>query len=250
VLPEGAVAVVNGALVRTADYERAVAALEADRRNPVDEADRRFVLDRLVDEELLVQRALELGLARSDRVVRSQLVSALIDAVTAGAGQREPTREELRAFHAENGDWFAEPGRLHVRQLWVRGQNAERAAAAATRLRTGEDFTAVAQALGDPPVAPLPDAPLPATKLVEYAGPAALEALRTLAPGGVSDPLPAAGGLQVLMLVAREPGAAAPFEAVEEEVRAEWRRRAGDEALRRYLEGLRGSAEIRVAGGS
>lgn len=69
-LPDDVVAVVNGAPVRSADYRRAVAALAADRRDPLGDADRRFVLERLVDEELLVQRALELGLARHDRRVR------------------------------------------------------------------------------------------------------------------------------------------------------------------------------------
>jgi hypothetical protein len=250
VLPDGAVAIVNGAPLRAADYERAVAALASDRRNPVGDAERRFVLDRLVDEELLVQRALELGLARSDRVVRSQLVSALIEAVTADAGQQDPTPAELREFFSEHAEWFREPGRLHARQLFVRERegSAARAAEAAARLRAGEAFESVARALGDEPLAPLPDAPLPATKLAEYAGPAALEALREQAVGAVSDPLAAAGGLQVLVLVAREPDVTPALEAIEDAVRAEWRRRAGDEALQRYLAMLRESAEIRVAG--
>jgi hypothetical protein len=227
-----------------------VAALASDRRNPVGDAERRFVLDRLVDEELLVQRALELGLARSDRVVRSQLVSALIEAVTADASLEEPTPDALRRFFTEHADWFRQPGRLHARQLFVReGAGAsDRAALAAARLREGEGFESVARALGDEPLAPLPDAPLPAAKLAEYAGPAALEALREQAVGAVGDPLAAAGGYQVLVLVAREPDATPAFEAVEEAVRAEWRRRAGDEALRRYVETLRAGAEIRVAG--
>jgi hypothetical protein len=254
-LPEGAVAVVNGASVRAADYERALAALEADRRNPIGEEERSFVLDRLVDEELLVQRALELGLARHDRRVRNDLVSALLDSVAADAAQREPRPEELRAFYEENRDWFTEPARLRARQLWVRGPPARsaeesraRAAEAARRLRAGEPFEAVEIALGDALVAPLPDATLPPSKLAEYAGPVALEALRDAAAGAVTEPLPAAGGFQVLVLVAREAGATRPYEALEDELRAEWRRRAGDEGLRRYLAELRSRAEIRVAG--
>jgi len=69
-LPEGAVAAVNGSLVRSADYERALEALAADRRDALGASEKRHVLDRLVDEELLVQRAFELGLARQDRRAR------------------------------------------------------------------------------------------------------------------------------------------------------------------------------------
>jgi hypothetical protein len=255
-LPEGAVATVNGAVLRVVDYRRVLAALEGDRRNPVGDEERRFVLERLVDEELLVQRALELGLARSDRMVRSQLVAAMITSVTENAAVEEPDEAALRTFHAEHGEWFAAPGRLRARQLWVRAAPARsedeaqaRAAEAAARLRAGEPFEAVATTLGDPLVAPLPDAPLPAAKLVEYAGPGALAALAAEAePGAVSEPLPHAGGFQVLALVAREDLRHPAFEEVAEQVRAEWRRRAGDEALRRYLTELRERAEIRVAG--
>lgn len=256
-LPDGAVASVNGAVLRVADYQRALAALEGDRRNPVGDRERRFVLDRLVDEELLVQRALELGLARSDRLVRSQLVAAVIAAVTEDASVAEPDEATLRAFHAEHAEWFATPGRMRARQLWVRGAPLRseddaraRAAEAAARLRAGEPFDAVADALGDPLAAPLPDAPLPTAKLAEYAGPTALAALADAAPGAVSDPLPHAGGLQVLVLAAREGARPPPFEEVAELVRVEWRRRAGDEALRRYLAELRERAEIRLAAGA
>ncbi|HSJ97137.1 MAG TPA: SurA N-terminal domain-containing protein, partial [Myxococcota bacterium] len=113
-LPDGAVATVNGTVLRAADYQRALAALESDRRNPVGEGERRFVLDRLVDEELLVQRALELGLATSDRMVRNQLVAAMLTAVTDDAGLVEPDEASLRAFHTEHGDRFQAPARLQV----------------------------------------------------------------------------------------------------------------------------------------
>ena len=254
VIPDGAVAAVNGTAVRRADYERAVEALAADRRSAVDDATKRHVLDRLVDEELLVQRALELGLARQDRRVRGDLVAALIESVTADADQREPDAAALRAFFDANRDYFARPGRLHVEQVFARssgdadGAALARARDAAARLRDGVAAADVQQALGDAPVARLPDAPLPAAKLREYLGPAAVEALAALAPGEVAEPVRTAGGYHVLRLVAREPTRAPELAEVEAELRAEWRRRAGDEALRAYLDELRRRAAIAVAG--
>lgn len=253
-LPDGAIATVNGVALRSSEYERAVAALASDRRDPLDVAERRFVLERLIDEELLVQRAVELGLVQSDRAVRGQLVTVMLASVTDDAAHREPDEDELRAFHAEHEAWFQEPARLHVRQLWVRGAPnrtseaaRERAAEAAERVRAGEPFSVVAAALGDAPVAPLPDLPLPPAKLVEYAGPGVLEALANAADGSLTDPVPWAGGYQVLERVAETPARTRSFEEAAEQVAAEWRRRTNEAALRDYLAELRERAEIRLA---
>ena len=96
-LSQGQVARVNGVPIRTQEYQRAVAAVDADRRTPLDEADRRYVLDRLIDEELLVQYGMSLGLARSDRRIRSDFVSAVIAAQVASVDGSEPSGEEVRA---------------------------------------------------------------------------------------------------------------------------------------------------------
>ena len=68
------------------------------------------------------------------------------------------------------------------------------------------------------------------------AGPRILRAVAALGVGEVSEPLPFAGGFRVLRLVEREPDREPSLAEVEETVRAEWRRRAGDRALRDYLD--------------
>jgi len=252
-LPGGSVARVNGVLIREQDYERAVAALASDRRNPLAEADRRHVLDRLIDEELLVQYGISLGLARSDRRVRADLVGAILAAQVASVDGFDPSASELKAFYRENRGFFSPPGRIWVRSLWFAAeprrtaeQAVERARSAVVKLRSGESFTAVAEALGDRQVAPIPDAPLPPAKLREYIGPSALAAAASLAVGAVSDPLVSAAGVRVLLLVSREVGEAPALETLENEVKSEMKRRAGDAAVRRLLDELRADGELRT----
>jgi parvulin-like peptidyl-prolyl isomerase len=251
-LPADAVASVNGEPVPADDYARMLAALASDRRDPLDDEDRRHVLDRMVDEELLVQRALELGLARHDRRVRADLTSALIASVVSEAEERQPSASEIEAFYAETRDFFARPGRLRARQVLVRADadsDAARARAdqAAARLRAGEELARVASELGDPEDAPLPDALLPPMKLREYLGPTALRTLLGLAPGAVSEPVRSEAGWRVLVLVEREAEWAPPLAEIEEQVRAEWVRRQGEIALREYLDELRRRADVRLA---
>src|SRR6266446_3398750 len=98
-LPSGAVARINGQIIRVADYERVVAGLADDRRDGIDDAQRRRVLDRLIDEELLIQRGLELGFARQDRKVRADLTAAVIASVLTEHEDLQPADAELQAFY-------------------------------------------------------------------------------------------------------------------------------------------------------
>jgi len=249
-LPDGAVARVNDASIRREAYERLVAALDADRRSPITEEDRRHVLDRLIEEELLVQHAVDLGLLHTDRRARADLVSAVLGSITASADLYEPDPDAVQEFYAENRDYFALPGRIWVRELVFRGSGEpalEKARQAAQRLRSGEGVHAVREALGDPAVAPLPDAPLPPAKLREYLGPTALSVALGLESGQVSDPVQTPQGYLVLVMVERSESQVRPLAEVERLVRAEMRRRAGDRLLRERLDALRAQAEVRTA---
>ncbi len=252
-LPPDAIATVNGEAIPLATYRRALAALASDRTSPLDEADRRRVLDRVIEEELLVQRGIELGLVRSDRRVRGDLVAAVIASATAAANAAEPDSEEVERFYRENRSYFALPPRVRARQVFVRAARdrpdprARSRAAEATRLlRAGADFDEVRRELGDPEVAPLPDTPLPAHKLRDYLGPSATRAVLSLTAGGVTDPIRTAGGYRVIQVVARSEPRVPPLAEIAAEVRAELRRRAGDEALRSYLSELRRRGRVRV----
>jgi len=253
-LPEGSVARVNGTLIRSEDLQRLLAALAADRRTPLTDDDRRRVLDRLIEEELLVQYAMSLGLVGTDRRVRGDLVSAVLAALNASTDGYDPSTAEVEAFYRENRDYFAYPARLRVREVFVAaprdapdGDALARARRAAERLRAGEEIVAVRAALGDEAFAPLPDAPLPPAKLREYLGPSALRVAQTLEPGAVSDPVRTPQGYYVLQLVARADSEPAALAEVEPQVRAEMRRRLGDRLLRERLDSLRAEADLTLA---
>lgn len=266
-LPEGAAAIVNGSIIRESSYQRALGALAQDSRDPLSESDREHILNRLIEEELLVQRAVDLGLDKTDPVVRNTLVSALIETIVAGVGQHEPSEEKVAAFYEANRDFFARTDRFWVRQLRfpvaaipapdpakaprdaearAESRALERAREGATRLRNGEELSALARELGAGGVVPLPDGYLPAAKLREYLGPTPAGVATGMQTGEVSDPIRGGSAWHVLQMVERVTNPPLPLSAVESQVRSEIRRRAGDESLRAYLDQLRAEAEIRL----
>jgi parvulin-like peptidyl-prolyl isomerase len=187
-LPEGTVAMVNGYPIAQDLYARVLSGLAMEQKTPEPgPAERRRVLDRLIDEEILLQRGLELGLARVDQVIRRQIVAAVIASITAEAEEVIPDEAELRRFYKEHADFFVRSDRLSFAQILFRVSSAtedvlarQRAAEAAQRLRAGEPFAVVSKGLGDEPVMRLPSGPLPAEKIQEYLGPTLTRALRPL----------------------------------------------------------------------
>jgi len=253
-LSDDAVARVNGQIIRSDDYQRLLNAVQQDRRDPVSAAQRRQLLDRLIDEELLVQRGLELGLARQDPRVRKDLTAAVIDSIVTDTETLQPTDAELQAFYDAHREFFSAADRLRLRQIWCKVATSTdatgalvRAQQAVKRLRAGEDFEAVRGAVGDRELAPLPDALLPLNKLADYLGPTALRRAQALAVGGVSEPVRSGSGYHVLQLLDRQSGGTQSFEAVKPQVIAELRREAGDRAMRAYLDDLRNRADVVVS---
>ncbi len=250
-LPEGVIASVNGTLLYVDDYTRLIEGVESDTREPASPELRRRVLDRMIEEELLVQRGVELGLVESDRRVRADITQAMIQSIVVESEDEKPSEDELRRFHAEEAGFFTQPGRVRVGQVFFRvaavadeaGLHA-RGEEARRRLLAGEPLEPVRQQLGDSEVSPIPDTLLPPAKLREYVGPTALRAVMELAAGAVSAPVRSGMGLHVFQLIEREEAQIPAFEQVAAQVQAEWVRRAGDRALRGYLDDLREGAQV------
>jgi parvulin-like peptidyl-prolyl cis-trans isomerase-like protein len=245
-----AVALVNDTPIRRDDYLRALGAVATDRRTPLDDADKRRILDRLIDEELLLQRGLALGLPERDHSVRAPLVAATIDLLA--RANREPTDAELRAFYDANREYFTDPGRVRVGQVFVRVEGRSetdartRADDALRRLRAAEPLATVRAALGDDETAPIPDTLLPIEKVREYVGQTAARAVADLDVGATSDVVRSSMGFHVLQVRERTDPEVPPYDAIVDRVRAEWRRRADDVALRSALDDLRRGAKVRI----
>jgi len=242
-------------IIRQIDYERVLAGVEEDLRNPMDESARRFVLERMIDEELLVQRALELGLAVVDRRVRGELTAGLMDSIVGEADAEEASPREVAQHFEDNIDFFTRPGRLHAQTIFFSSRNGvrrqdgsalERAERAGGRLRAGEDASEVESQLGDLQISPIPNGMLPPSKIRDYVGPSILQSLAELAVGEWSEPIESGGGIYLARVVDREPPIIPSLKEVEGLVRQDLRRRRGDQALRDYLDDLRSRTPVEV----
>ncbi len=244
-LPVDSVATVDGRPILRRDYERAVDAVAATRRAPVDAGLKRRILRRLVEEELLVQGALDLGVAERDPRVRADLGAAMIDLLVARVDARgERTEVELRAAYEAHPERWQAPGRVEVRVAFFGQEAAVRAAKG--RIRAGEAFAEATASAGEPP-APVPEEPMPVGRLSAYLGPSAAALAAETPAGGTTAPITMAGGWALIHTVAREDAGHRPFESVRDLVAAELRREDGDRELRRFLDERRSAVPVVIA---
>lgn len=254
--PRDVVAVVNGQAITRDAFEHYVeSAPEGGETASVDAEIRRRLLLRMVDEELLFQRAIALGLHRRDPAAHRAILSAVIASVTSGGEVAEPDEATLRSHYEEHPPRIDGPERFAVEVVHVGDGGREEeevrreAEEVASRLREGVDVEAVLASTPDSSVLAAAASPLPLESLAQRAGPAVTDAVSQLSPGEVSDPLRDEVGYTVVALRERHPPQAVPFEEVRGEVRSAYLRQRREQALRETLEKLRGGAKIRVLDG-
>lgn len=249
-LPVGAIARVGGKIITQARYRQVLNDLAADKRVPLSAQDRQFVIDRLVDEELLIQRGIELGLADSLPQIRKALAAAVIGQLAAEAEASLPDEQALRRLYESDPEFFTSTARFRLRWLRLPASDdaAQRKAEIAYRqLSNGVALEEVSQSTGLEPVPILPDALLPLSKIRDYLGPALTGQVSIIKRGAFSKPIEDNGDMHVLQLLDYRPEVLPPFEKARPVLEAEFLRRAGDEALRQYLQWLRLRSEVIVA---
>lgn len=236
-----AAAIVNGAPIPREALARAVLALANDSRNAVTRTREEDVLERLIEEELLVQRGVELGLAETDFAARRALVQSVLQLALAERSGAAPSEQELRRFYRDNAGFFAPDARFSARIVFLcEGASAERIEAARSALMRGDD----AAALGDPLTMPMPRGALSQAEWVRFVGADAAAAASRLSPGQVTAPVAVSGGVFLVRANGFAAAPAPPYERVAQQVRAEYDRRADEAAARAYIDRLKRAARI------
>ena len=209
-----AVAWVHERPISRESYESALRAVASDRKGGVLEAgDAERVLDRLIDQELLIDRAIELGLHERDPQLRNQLATAMIDFLVRRAEDEadEATEAELRDYYQAERFRF------------------ERA----PQVRVSVDGNAV----------PLPGGFLLEKEIAQRLGPSM--AARVF-QAGVGDVLESENAAYTVRVLDRRGGEVVPFDDAREAVVAAYRRHQSEVAVREFLSLARQQTEIVV----
>jgi hypothetical protein len=248
----GVAARVNGREIDAASVDRTVASLDARLRNS-ESAARERVVSRMIDEELLVQHALDSGAAETDPEVRAALVRAAIARVNSEIASQSLSESEIGAFYQAHRSAYASPANYQVTALYFESQSfpdieeaRRRADAVRSGVRAGQAVESLQRAADVLPFAP-PAQLATARTLANYFGSPLADDLDRLHAGEATEPATFGRGVLLLYLDRRVDGATPPLQSIHDLVQADALRDKQEAALENLLASLRKSARIDVA---
>lgn len=154
-IPPQAVALVNQRPILRSDFMTQTEAQYLVPFSQTSAAQRQRVLGDMINEELLMQRGLELDLPSYDPDVRNALVAGVDLEVVAEVIAQQPTPEQMRVYYDSHTNRYSSDGLMQMRDLIVknsapgsRDTARARAESAAAELRAGRPVDEVIKSYG------------------------------------------------------------------------------------------------------
>jgi parvulin-like peptidyl-prolyl isomerase len=251
--PPEDVALINGRQILRSDF-RTQTQIEAG--VPFDQtsrAQRLKVLNEMIDEELLVQRGLEVDLAATDPDVRAAMVAGVNLQVDADVIAQQPTQAELTDYYNQHIDKYSTDGVMRVIDLVMPIGTGKVEDAIAKAQQASKELTAGASLDAIKAKYDLKDSGrIDAGDNFDFAvkaklGPDVYAAVRDLMPGQASQPVKQPDGIHVLVVTKRIASVKLDFAKAQDEVWQDFKKDARDTNERANLKYLKSRADIALA---
>ena len=217
--------------------------LSKDKRSPLTQEDKEYVLERMIEEELLIKRAIDLGMLNDNPMARGTIVQQMIKTIIAENARYEISDSELESFFQENSGFFTKSSRLRIQQIYFSNEQLKDdslvvAKKAYDLLKRGDDFESVSK-LGSPSALKIPNSLMTLSKVREYIGPSLMNLARELEINSFTSPIEVSGVYKIIYLIDKEMASSPKFNDIKASVSSEFLKRKDDQSLRSYLENLK-----------
>ena len=121
-LDNSIIVTINDVGISKTEYLRAASLFDQDKRGAMTEDDGQLILDRLIEEELLVQQAISTGALRSDLNVRQQTLQTMLDAIQNPSAFSAAEKSQTQSFAV---DYYLQQLRDSASIEWLNQSKAE-----------------------------------------------------------------------------------------------------------------------------
>jgi hypothetical protein len=209
---------------------------------PVQDRDKQL-LQRLIDDELILQRAEELGILRADPGIRKLLARSAINTVVRESQALLIKEPQLIAFYNNHQAVFQKPQRITLQAAQF--DDLEMANISRNAVLLGDSLKKTVSLVGGK-ILPIPVSPLPKHMLIRYLGISLTDLALGLSATQISQPILQGDNIYLLHVVENQPATLMPFEQVRETVMTELISRQRRDSLTMTLEELKQTTSIQL----
>ena len=200
-----------------------------------------LIRERLIDEELLIQRAIELDLVRNDSLVKGNVIQTMFQYIINSNELVEPSEAELREYFSKEKNYFSSGRRYKLKNYTFRNLND---AETAINLLNQSDLESFLKLVETESAVDLPNVFLSTQKIRDYLGPKVLDELASLEKGGFSNIFEINEVPSIVICIDILLDNNPKFEEIAEQIKNKFIRDREDSLVKEYIENLRNFYEI------
>ena len=200
-----------------------------------------LIRERLIDEELLIQRAIELDLVRNDSLVKGNVIQTMFQYIINSNELVEPSEAELREYFSKEKNYFSSGRRYKLKNYTFRNSNDAETAINFLNQSNLESFLKLVETES---AIDLPNVFLTPQKIRDYLGPKVLDELPSLEKGGFSNIFEINEVPSIVICIDILLDNNPKFEEIAEQIKNKFIRDREDSLVKEYIENLRNFYEI------
>ena len=200
-----------------------------------------LIRERLIDEELLIQRAIELDLVRNDSLVKGNVIQTMFQHIINSSELVEPSEAELREYFSKEKNYFSSGRRYKLKNYTFRNLDD---AETAINLLNQSDLESFLKLVETESAFDLPNVFLTPQKIRDYLGPKVLEELPSLEKGGFSNIFETNQVPSIVICIDVLLDNNPKFEEIFDQIKNKFIRDREDSLVKEYIENLRNFYEI------
>ena len=222
-------------------FEEIIKVLDDQSKSELTLEKKNLIRERLIDEELLIQRAIELDLVRNDSLVKGNVIQTMFQYIINSNELAEPSEAELREYFSKEKNFFSSGKRFKLKNYTFR--NLRDAETARNSLNQGnlESFLKLVETENS---VDLPNVFLTPQKIRDYLGPKVLEELPSLEKGGFSNIFEINQVPSIVICIDVLLDNNPKFEEIIDQIKNKFIRDREDSLVKEYIENLRNFYEI------
>ena len=243
-LPDNIIATVNDKIIPSDKYQTVINLIQNDKRDELTKADREMALDRIIEEELLVQYAYKNGFLEADDLLRKSIVRSVVDSIVEQALSVVPAEQDLLKFYEVNRQTFAIDEKYRV--VILSSKNQSDIDEGKVIWQSNYDLTLLRQTFKRIDRLDIPTGFISKIRLGTLVGPLLRDKVLSLQVGETSETLKTIYGYSIVTLVDKKDRVIPEFKEISEIVLQEYKRQQREEILEELLKDLKRQSDIKI----